>query len=185
MNQPKSMNTMGPQLNAGVQVALDLASEDDDVRVVVFTGSGKAFCAGGNLGGGEDSASAGFRAKEGQQIPATVRAAVRNLRSGMSSSDLLRNMDKPTIAAVNGACAGAGFAWACACDLRFAAESAVFRSAFASAGLSGDYGGTWTLPRIVGPAKARELYMLNKKVGANEAKAIGLVSDVFPDASFM
>lgn len=185
LNQPKSMNTMGPKLNAGVQVALDLASEDDDVRVVVFTGSGKAFSAGGNLGGGKDSASAGFRAAEGQKIPSTVRAAVRNLRLGMTSSDLLRTMDKPTIAAVNGACAGAGFSWACACDLRFAADSAVFRTAFLSAGLAGDYGGTWTLPRIVGPAKARELYMLNKKVGAKEAKVIGLVSDVFPDDSFM
>merc|ERR1719356_2166379 len=94
-------------------------------------------------------------------------------------------MDKPTVAAVNGACAGAGFAWACACDLRFAAESAVFRTAFASAGLSGDYGGTWTLPRIVGPAKARELYLLNRKVPAPEAKAMGLVTDVFPDAELM
>jgi len=66
-------------------------------------------------------------------------------------------------------------------DLRFAAQSAVFKTSFASAGLSGDYGGTWTLPRIVGPAKARELYLLNKKVTASEAKSIGLVSDVFPD----
>lgn len=104
-----------------------------------------------------------------------VSAAVRTLRLGASTSESLRNIDKPTIAAVNGACAGplyravglvlhpessvagAGFSWACACNLRFASERAVFRTAFLTAGLSGDYGGTWTLPRIVGPSKAREL----------------------------
>jgi len=183
MNQPEKMNVMGQHLNAGVQVALDLASDDPDVRVVIFTGAGRAFCAGGNLSGGV--ASGGFKARAGAKVPPTVSQAVRNLRVGMYSSDMLRSMDKPTVAAVNGACAGAGFSWACACDLRFAASSAVFRTAFASAGLSGDYGGTWTLPRIVGPAKARELYLLNKKVSAQEAKAIGLVSDVFPDGEFM
>merc|ERR1719482_1456717 len=125
---------MNNQINAGVQVALDLAAEDPEVRMVVFTGTGRAFCAGGSLSGGKGgSASSGFRAKEGGKIPATVSVAVRNLRQGMASSECLRNMDKPTIAAVNGACAGAGFSWACACDLRFAAEGAVFKSAFATA----------------------------------------------------
>eukprot|EP00404_Azadinium_spinosum_P054101 CAMPEP_0180781360 /NCGR_PEP_ID=MMETSP1038_2-20121128/47609_1 /TAXON_ID=632150 /ORGANISM="Azadinium spinosum, Strain 3D9" /LENGTH=279 /DNA_ID=CAMNT_0022817177 /DNA_START=40 /DNA_END=876 /DNA_ORIENTATION=- len=186
LNQPEKMNVMSGPINAGVQCALDLASADHEVRVVVFTGTGRAFCAGGNLGGDEkESASGGFKAREGAKVPGTVTTAVRNLRMGMSSSELLRNMDKPTIAAVNGACAGAGFAWACACDLRFAAESAVFKSAFVTAGLSGDYGGTWTLPRIVGPAKARELYFLNRKVSPTDAKAIGLVSDIFPDSEFM
>jgi len=186
LNQPQTLNTMNFHINLGVQVALDLAADDDAVRVVVLTGSGKAFCAGGSLGGpGGGGASDGFRAKEGSVIPATVSAAVRNLRVSMASSEQLRNMDKPTIAAVNGACAGAGFSWACACDLRFAAEGAIFRTAFATAGLSGDYGGTWTLPRIVGSAKARELYMMNKKISAEEAKVIGLVSDVFPDHEFM
>lgn len=185
MNQEKTMNTMGPMLNPAVQVALDLAEEDDNVRVVVFTGTGRAFCAGGSLSNEKDSASEGFKAREGQRIPSTVGGAVRNLRKSFGSTEQLRNMDKPTIAAVNGACAGAGFAWACAADIRFAAESAIFRTAFASAGLSGDFGGTWTLPRIVGSAKARELYFLNKKIKAHDAKTIGLVSDVFPDDKFM
>ena len=79
------------------------------------------------------------------------------LRRFVRTSQLLREMPKLTIAAINGPCAGAGFSWACAADLRFAAESAVFTTAFLNAGLSGDFGGTWTLPRIVGPAKAREL----------------------------
>eukprot|EP00746_Dinoflagellata_sp_MGD_P023843 gnl/MRDRNA2_/MRDRNA2_155916_c0_seq1.p1 gnl/MRDRNA2_/MRDRNA2_155916_c0~~gnl/MRDRNA2_/MRDRNA2_155916_c0_seq1.p1 ORF type:complete len:275 (+),score=72.23 gnl/MRDRNA2_/MRDRNA2_155916_c0_seq1:79-825(+) len=163
--------------------ALDMASDDPQVHVVVLTGAGAAFCAGGDLQTG--GASEGFKAKEGVKIPATKSAAVRTLRLGMTSSSRLREMDKITIAAVNGACAGAGFSWACACDLRFAADAAIFRAAFATAGLSGDYGGTWTLPRIVGPAKARELYLMNRKIKAAEAERIGLCSGVFPKDTFM
>eukprot|EP01065_Artemidia_motanka_P048693 TRINITY_DN78_c4_g1_i1.p1 TRINITY_DN78_c4_g1~~TRINITY_DN78_c4_g1_i1.p1 ORF type:complete len:294 (+),score=101.20 TRINITY_DN78_c4_g1_i1:68-949(+) len=185
LNAPDRMNTMSGALNQGVAVALDLAAEDPDVRCVVITGAGRAFCAGGNLKSETEGAASGFKAKEGQKIPATVHAAVRQLRLSMTTSELMRCMDKPTIAAVNGAAAGAGFSWACACDLRFCSDAAVFRSAFLTAGLSGDFGGTWTLPRIVGPAKARELYLLNRKVGPEEAKRIGLVSEVFPRASFM
>lgn len=103
----------------------------------------------------------------------------------MGISTTLREMGKPTIAAVNGACAGAGLSLACACDLRFAAETALFRSAFVAAGLSGDFGSTWLLPRIVGSAKARELCLLNAKVGAEEARSIGLCSDVFPSKGFL
>ena len=79
----------------------------------------------------------------------------------MYSSELLRNMNKVTICAINGACAGAGFSWACAADLRFSVDGAKFTTAFVNVGLSGDFGGTWTLPRIVGAAKAREMYLLS------------------------
>lgn len=186
MNAPDRMNTMGSAMNAGVQVALDMATEDPAVQVIVFTGNGRAFCAGGNLNPeAEDGAASGFKDKPGQKIPATVTAAVRNLRHGMSSSELLRETPKPTIAAVNGACAGAGFSWACACDLRFASDNAIFRSGFLTAGLSGDYGGTWTLPRIVGSAKAREIYLMNRKLSSGEAKNMNLVTDIFPSESFM
>lgn len=184
LNAPQRMNTMGSKMNTGVQVALDLAQEDAAVRCVVFTGTGdRAFCAGGNLGSETDGAATGFIGKG--PMPSTAVNAVRTLRMGMSSSESLRFMDKVTICAVNGACAGAGFSWACACDLRFASENALFRSGFVTAGLSGDYGGTWTLPRIVGPAKARELYLLNKKVKAPEALRIGLVSELFKKEELM
>jgi 2-(1,2-epoxy-1,2-dihydrophenyl)acetyl-CoA isomerase len=89
-----------------------------------------------------------------------------------------------TVAAINGACAGAGLGWACACDLRFAAESARFNVAFLDVGVAGDMGGPWTLPRIVGAARARELYFFPGKFDAAEALRIGLVSRVFPDATF-
>lgn len=82
-------------------------------------------------------------------------------------------------------CRASHRSWACACDLRFCSDTALFRTAFLTAGLSGDYGGTWTLPRIVGPAKARELYLLNPKVRAPEALRIGLVTAVYPQADLL
>lgn len=152
LNRPESMNTMGGELLPLTNAYLAAAASDGDVRAVVLTGTGRAFCAGGDL---RDMA-AGNRGAPGQSIgPGSVERSISDLRYHMRSSQLLREMPKVTIAAINGACAGAGFSWACACDLRYAAESAVFNSAFLTAGLSGDFGGTWTLPRIVGPAKAR------------------------------
>lgn len=186
LNAPERMNTMSRRMNTAVQVALDLAQEDPKVRCVVLTGAGpRAFCAGGNLGGGADSASTGFMGSSEDVVPPTVVNAARTLRLGMSSSESLRSMDKITIAAINGACAGAGLSWALACDLRFCSDNAVFRTAFATAGLSGDYGGTWTLPRVVGAGKARELYLLNQKISATDAERISLVSAVFPQAELM
>ena len=132
LNRPSAMNTMSGYLNAGVTEALDWCAEEQHVRVVVFSGgTGRAFCAGGDLGGGgtdedgkkkEGGASSGFK---GSGFNNTVQMAVRNLRNGMGSSETLRFMDKITICAVNGACAGAGFSWACACDLRFCSDNTV------------------------------------------------------------
>ncbi len=96
----------------------------------------------------------------------------------MRTSELLHDTPKVTIAAINGPCAGAGLAWACACDLRYASANAVFNTAFLAAAMPGDFGGTWTLPRIVGNAKARELDLLAERFDADEALRIGLVSAV-------
>ena len=93
-------------------------------------------------------------------------------------------MPKVTIAAVNGACAGAGFGWACACDLRYASERAVFNSAFLGVAISGDMAGPWLLPRIVGATKARELFFTSEKFDAAEAERIGLVLKTFPEDDF-
>jgi 2-(1,2-epoxy-1,2-dihydrophenyl)acetyl-CoA isomerase len=171
LNRPEHMNTMGDGLLEETALALAQAAEDDAVRAVILTGTGRAFCAGGDL--------RGFAAG-GNQGPKTVEGSVASLRGRMRTSQLLHEMPKVTIAAINGACAGAGFSLACACDIRFCAESAVFNTAFMTAGLSGDFGGTWTLPRIVGAGKARELYLLAEKFGAAEAERIGLVSAVLP-----
>jgi 2-(1,2-epoxy-1,2-dihydrophenyl)acetyl-CoA isomerase len=181
LNRPESMNTMGGELLALTNAYLAQAASDGDVRAVVLTGTGRAFCAGGDL----RAMASGNRGPPGQAIgPASVSRSINDLRFHMRSSQLLREMPKVTIAAINGACAGAGFSWACACDLRYAAESAVFNTAFLTAGLSGDFGGTWTLPRIVGPAKARELYLMPEKFDATEALRIGLVSAVVANHEF-
>ena len=137
----------------GVCFALSQAAADPKAKVVILTGAGRGFCAGGDVKG----MSAGG-APKGEPMP--VDAGVWDLRKNMYSSELLRQMPKVTIAAINGACAGAGFSWACACDIRFAVAKAKFTTAFVNVGLSGDFGGTWTLPRIVGAAKARELYLV-------------------------
>jgi len=175
LNRPERMNTMGGDLNERMLEALHRAADDPDVWAVILTGAGRAFCAGGDLGA--------MKERQGDPLytASSPQSHVAHLRRMMSSSQLLREMPKVTIAAINGACAGAGFSWACACDLRYAAAGAKFNVAFRDAGLSGDFGGTWTLSRIVGPAKARELYLLSPRFDATEAERIGLVSKTLPD----
>jgi 2-(1,2-epoxy-1,2-dihydrophenyl)acetyl-CoA isomerase len=177
LNRPDSMNTMNAQLLREALLTLERAAGDDAVRVVIMTGAGRAFCAGGDL-----SSMAVAGADGGS---ATVEARIDDLRHAMRTSQLLHEMPKVTIAAINGACAGAGLAWACAADLRYCAESAKFNTAFMTAGLSGDFGGTWTLPRIVGRSKARELYLMAEKFAAVDAERIGLVSRCLPDEQLM
>jgi 2-(1,2-epoxy-1,2-dihydrophenyl)acetyl-CoA isomerase len=135
------------------------------MRVVIITGAGRGFCAGGDVTG---------MTGEGSVEPI-------DLRSIMEVSELLVTMPAVTIAAVNGPCAGAGLSFACACDLRYAARSAVFVSAFLRVGSSGDHGSAWVLTRAVGPAKARELLLLGERIDADEALRIGLVSAVLDD----
>jgi 2-(1,2-epoxy-1,2-dihydrophenyl)acetyl-CoA isomerase len=149
-------------------VLRDLA-DDPSVRAVVLTGAGRGFCAGGDVTSmtGEGSGSS-------DQV---------DLRAIMEVSELLHGMPAFTVAAINGPCAGAGLSFACACDLRYAARSAVFVSAFLRVGSSGDHGSAWVLTRAVGPAKARELLFLGERVDADEAERIGLVSAVLDDGA--
>ena len=175
LNRPDRLNAMGGEILPLVLSELERLAADAAVSVVVLTGAGRGFCVGGDLSG---------------DLPRELRVpelegATAALRALMRSAELLREMPQVTIAAINGPCAGAGLAWACACDLRYAAASARFATAFVDAGLSGDFGGSWTLPRIVGPGKARELYLLSDRFGAEEALRIGLVAKVVPDAELM
>jgi len=150
---------------------LRVIAADSSVRAVVLTGAGRGFCAGGDV-----TAMAG-----GGRTNDTPPAF--DLRSIMEVSELLHTMEAITVAAVNGPCAGAGLSFACACDLRYAARSAVFVSAFLRVGSSGDHGSAWVLTRAVGPAKARELLLLGDRVDADEAQRIGLVTTVLDDDS--
>ena len=174
LNRPDRLNAMTEELIGGVLAGLEQASADDAIRAVVLTGAGRGFCAGGDLGAMGQFAE-----------PRTEEASRAELRRLHRTTELLHEMPKVTIAAVNGPCAGAGLSWACACDLRIAAESAVFRTAFLSAGLTGDFGGAWSLTRLVGAGRARHLFFLNEKLSAASAAAIGLVGEVVPDGALM
>jgi 2-(1,2-epoxy-1,2-dihydrophenyl)acetyl-CoA isomerase len=173
LNRPDKLNAMNAELLQGAVDALEKAADDPAVRVVIFTGAGRGFCAGGDLSARDTLGSGNTESRIG---------VLQNLQR---SSKLLRTMPKVTIAAINGPCAGGGFSWAAAADLRYAAESARFTTAYLNAGLSGDFGGTWTLPRIVGSARARELYLLSEKFTASDAERFGFVSKVLPDAELM
>jgi len=169
INRPESFNGMTTTMLRETYEALQEASADRDVRVLVLTGAGKAFCPGADL----KRATSADGATDERANPLSFRVAW-----------LLHDMPAVTIAAVNGACAGAGMGWACGADIRLAARSAMFNTAFLDVAVAGDMGLPWSLPRLVGAAKARELSFLCEKFSAEEALRIGLVARVFDDAVF-
>lgn len=175
LNRPARLNAMSHEMLDLLLAGVEEVCDDPETRVIVVTGSGRGFCAGGDLGGFQDGADA-RRPPLGSQIGL--------LRRHMRVVELLRSSTAVSIAAVNGPCAGAGLGLALACDLRVCREGAVFRTAFIDAALSGDFGGSWLLTRILGEAKTKELYLLNDKVSSDEALRIGLVSQVFEDDAF-
>jgi 2-(1,2-epoxy-1,2-dihydrophenyl)acetyl-CoA isomerase len=173
LNRPDRLNAMSGAMLDALLEALPRLAEDGEVGVVVLTGSGRGFCAGGDV-----KAMA-----EGREFGGTtLEEKAQALRSRMEVSRWLHEMPKPTIAMVRGAAAGAGLSLALACDLRIAADSARFATAFARVGYSGDFGGSWFLTQLVGTAKARELYYTADILDATQALALGVVNRVVPDA---
>jgi 2-(1,2-epoxy-1,2-dihydrophenyl)acetyl-CoA isomerase len=168
LNRPDRMNAMTNRMVLETGRALVAAAEDPELRVLVLTGSGRSFCPGADLQG-----VASGSINEERLRPEDFRVPVQ-----------LHNLPAVTIAAVNGACAGAGLGWALACDLRIAARSAKFNTAFLDVGVAGDMGGPWSLGHLVGRAKARELYFLPDKFDADEALRIGMVNRVADDDRF-
>jgi 2-(1,2-epoxy-1,2-dihydrophenyl)acetyl-CoA isomerase len=173
MNRPDRLNALsGPMLEAMLE-ALPRLAESPDVGVVVLTGAGRAFCAGGDV-----KAMA-----EGREATGTsLEEKAHGLRTRMETSRWLHEMPKPTIGMVRGAAAGAGLSLAMACDLRIAGDSARFATAFARVGYSGDFGGSYYLTQLVGSAKARELYYTADILDAAEALRLGLVNRVVAEA---
>lgn len=167
LNRPERMNSMTNRMLIETRTCLETVAEREDVRVLVLTGEGRGFCPGADL-------------KHYSAGEADDRSTPDDFRVPL----LLHTMPAVTIAAINGMCAGAGFGWACACDLRFAATAATFNSAFLNVASAGDMAGPWTLPRLVGAAKARELYFLPEKFRAIDALEMGLVSRVFDEDTF-
>jgi 2-(1,2-epoxy-1,2-dihydrophenyl)acetyl-CoA isomerase len=174
MNRPERLNAFsGPMLDALLDAVRRLA-DDAAVGAVVLTGAGRAFCAGGDV-----KAMAEGREADGE----TLEARAQSLRSRMEVSRWLHQMPKPTIAMIRGAAAGAGLSVALACDLRIAADSARFGTAFARVGYSGDFGGSFFLTKLVGTAKARELYFTADLIDAQQALDLGMVNRVVADSA--
>lgn len=184
LNRPDTLNALDTELMRDLLDAVTSVAEDDDVHCVVVTGAGRGFCSGGDMrasGSAADAIARDPANEDSDNREATIDRRSAWLRKSVEATRLLHDMRKPTIAMVNGACAGAGLSIAGACDLRFAAESSKFVSAFTPIGLSGDYGGTWYWTQILGTARARELYFLSDRYNAAEALAFGLVNRVYPD----
>src|SRR3989442_4466846 len=173
MNRPDRLNALsGPMLDVMLEALPGLA-ESAEAAVVVLTGAGRAFCAGGDV-----KAMA-----EGREFGGTtLEEKAQALRSRMEVSRWLHEMPKPTIAMVRGAAAGAGLSLALACDLRIASDTARLATAFARVGYSGDFGGSFYLTQLVGTAKARELYFTADIVDVPQALQLSLVNRVVPDA---
>jgi 2-(1,2-epoxy-1,2-dihydrophenyl)acetyl-CoA isomerase len=167
-NRPDSLNSLDAELRVAFREALANLDTDPDCRAVVLTGAGRAFCVG------QDLREHVQKLQAGDPPLSTVRDHYNPITLAIAE------MPKPTIAALNGVAAGAGAAFAFACDLRIAADAASFTLAFSQVGLSADSGASWTLPRLVGTAKAIELLFNPQKIGVREAASLGLVNEIVP-----
>ena len=172
LNRPDRLNALSEEMVGLLCDALPRLGADPAVGAIILTGAGRGFCAGGDV-------------KRMATTEQTMEQRQDGLRWRHESVRLLRTMGKVVIAAVNGPAAGAGLSLALACDLRIAARSARFRTAFAAVGFSGDFGGSWSLTRLVGTAKAREMYYLNPQIDADEALRLGIVTQLADDAALM
>ncbi len=177
LDVPDRRNAFDGDVAAAVLRCLDVVAADDDIRVLVLSGAGGTFSAGGDLRAMAGLLPAGVDEAE-------VRRRRDDTRALLRIAEVLRALPAVSIAAVTGVCAGGAMGWACACDLRVAASSARFVPAFGAAAQTGDYGITWTLPRIVGAGRARDLLLVGDHLGAAEAERIGLVTRVYDDDRF-
>lgn len=188
LNRPESLNAMGGRLLPMLGEYLEQCAADREVRCVAVTGAGRAFCAGGDVKGMQtrNTRSSSAASDGAPNIAAMLEGTVDELRDWHNSTSLLlHTMPKPTVALVNGVAVGAGLSVALACDIRIASDTARFGTAFKNIALSGDFGGAYFLPRLVGAAKARELYFSAEIMGAQAALELGIVNRVVAQAEFM
>ncbi|HZT89780.1 MAG TPA: enoyl-CoA hydratase [Stellaceae bacterium] len=170
LNRPERLNALSPEMTAGLGEALQRLGNDHSVGAIVITGAGRGWCAGGDV-----------KTMESRGADQTLEDRFEGLRRAHQLPLLMRNLPKVIIGMINGPVAGAGLGLALACDLRVAGRSARFGTAFVNIGYSGDYGGSWTLTRLVGTAKARELYFLGEMVDGTTAASLGIVNRVVDD----
>jgi 2-(1,2-epoxy-1,2-dihydrophenyl)acetyl-CoA isomerase len=178
-NRPDARNALHPETYGAFERLLPQLADDPEVGALMLTGAGGAFCAGGDV--------KGMNARNSGKAPspASLESNVDDLRQRQRTvSAALQNFPKVTVAAIDGAAAGAGLSIALACDLRVASPRAIFTTAFAKVGFSGDFGGSWFLTQLVGAAKARELYLTADRFDASEALSLNVVNKVFEDEDF-
>lgn len=179
-NRPDRRNALSEGVYAGFAEALPRIAADPDVRVLMLTGEGGAFCSGGDVKGMNERNTS---TDSGQ--PRSVEFGIADLRRRQNQVTMaLRNLPQPVVAALPGAAAGAGLSIALAADVRIAAERAIVMTAFANVGASGDFGTSWFLPRIVGEARAKHLMFTTPRLTAREAADLGIVNVVLPDDNF-
>lgn len=171
LNRPDKLNAFSGTMREDLLAALRAAADDAAVRVVVITGAGRAFCAGGDV-----------EYMSGLQKAGDVQTFRKLLDAGREIVTTIAKIDKPVIASVNGIAAGAGCNLALACDYRIASDGAKFSESFVKIGMHPDWGGTWLLPRLIGSGRAMEMLMTGRMIDANEAVSIGLVDRVVPAA---
>lgn len=178
-NRPEVRNALSEGVYAGFERAIPAIAGNPDIRVVMVTGEGSAFCSGGDVKGMNQSHKSG----DGQSMSLEERVHGLRRRQNLVSMSL-RTLPQPVIAALPGAAAGAGLSIALAADVRIAAARAIVMTAFANVGASGDFGTSWFLPRLVGEAKAKELMFTSPRLTAREAKDLGIINVVLPDDNF-
>ena len=184
LNRPDKLNAWTRQMAHELREAMHAAATDDAVRGIILTGAGRGFCAGAdmNLLSGLSGGTAG-----GEETPAAypVPSGGSQRADFRMPNGYFPSIPKPILGAINGPCAGLGFVVSLYCDFRFAAQSAVFTTSFAQRGLIAEHGISWMLPRIVGIANAADLLYSARKIKADEARQLGIVQRVVPDAELL
>ena len=177
LNRPEKKNSLSSELTPALREILLVLEDRSDVGCVMLTGTGNAFCSGGDVSGMGGGNSDAPKKNIDEQVSDLIRRQeALTLR--------LYELSKPTVAALPGPAVGAGLSIALACDLRVASRSAYLMTAFINIGTSGDYGASWFLNRLIGQSKAKELMYFSERISAEECARIGLVNSVFDDESF-
>ncbi len=174
LNRPEKLNAFIGEMREGIASGIERLGNDDEVQAVIVTGAGRAFCAGADV-------------KYLTRLIETraIDEATALVEAGRRVAAAVRGMPKPVIAAINGPAAGGGANLALACDLRIASETASIGQTFNRIGLHPDWGGTYTVPRLVGPARAAELFFFAEMIPAAEAERMGLINRVVPQEELM
>jgi len=182
LDRPERLNALTADMLRQLTAALTDCARDPGVRTVVLTGAGRGFCSGFDLSGASGQVDPLEERWRDDPIWWSTEQLAGRLLLDAQAPVLLHRMGKPTIASIRGPAAGSGLILAAACDIRIASETAFFRTAFVSAGRCGDPGGSYLLSKLIGPGRARALYLLDPKITAAEALAMGLVTHVVADA---